>query len=240
MMMLMMVFLRQWKRQQDSGNFLMMMMAAIMVMVMIVVMMVVVTHWMTIMTIIITNMTIVITIITIDTSTTPIIIIILTIIIIIIIIITNRLPLITIIIGFDLIDSRAFLFSTMYHICFRQLSMSEQLTKLAHKIDFLSDDKAQKSPEESKEEDEKALVTFQPSLWPWDSVRSKLRLSLKLIIKVISQSIIWCLGWYSPKILQFFNFSKSSFWLVELRLIDWLIDWLTDWLIGWVTDWLIG
>lgn len=54
--------------------------------------------------------------------------------------------------------------------------MSEQLTKLAQKIDFLSEDKNQKSADDDEEkEDEKELVTFQPSLWPWDSVRTKLR-----------------------------------------------------------------
>jgi mediator of RNA polymerase II transcription subunit 17 len=53
--------------------------------------------------------------------------------------------------------------------------MSEQLTKLAHKIDFQSEDKSQKTTEDDEEEEEKELVTFQPSLWPWDSVRTKLR-----------------------------------------------------------------
>lgn len=58
-----------------------------------------------------------------------------------------------------------------------QLSMSEKLAKLAHKIDFLSDVKGHKEDVE-KEDDEKSLVTFQPSLWPWDSVRENLRKSL--------------------------------------------------------------
>lgn len=57
---------------------------------------------------------------------------------------------------------------------YRQLSMSEKLAKLAHKIDFLSDVKGHKEDVE-KEDDEKSLVTFQPSLWPWDSVRENLR-----------------------------------------------------------------
>lgn len=69
------------------------------------------------------------------------------------------------------------------------LTMSENLTKLVHKIDF-------SKPVESVEEMEtdavsngvddqpdkpatdapdKELAPFQPSLWPWDSVRSKLR-----------------------------------------------------------------
>ena len=52
--------------------------------------------------------------------------------------------------------------------------MSEKLAKLAHKIDFLSDVKGHKE-DVDKEYDEKSLVTFQPSLWPWDSVRENLR-----------------------------------------------------------------
>lgn len=66
------------------------------------------------------------------------------------------------------------------------LTMSENLTKLVHKIDF-------SKPVESVEEMEtdavnngldeqdktvtenKELASFQPSLWPWDSVRNKLR-----------------------------------------------------------------
>ena len=52
--------------------------------------------------------------------------------------------------------------------------MSEMLAKLANKIDFLSDVKGHEG-DRDKEEEEKALVTFQPSLWPWDSVRENLR-----------------------------------------------------------------
>jgi len=55
-----------------------------------------------------------------------------------------------------------------------QLSMSEKLAKLAHKIDFLSDVRGQEE-DIDKEDEEKSLVTFQPSLWPWDSVRENLR-----------------------------------------------------------------
>ena len=56
-----------------------------------------------------------------------------------------------------------------------QLSMSEKLAKLAHKIDFLSDVKGHEEEKNEQEEEEKSLVTFQPSLWPWDSVRENLR-----------------------------------------------------------------
>ncbi|ESP02795.1 hypothetical protein LOTGIDRAFT_111028 [Lottia gigantea] len=59
------------------------------------------------------------------------------------------------------------------------LSMSENLTKLAHKIDFYKDESDEKgkptSEGEKEEEDEKVLASFQPSLWPWDSVRNKLK-----------------------------------------------------------------
>ena len=55
-----------------------------------------------------------------------------------------------------------------------QLSMSEKLAKLAHKIDFLSDVRGQEEDIDNEDE-EKSLVTFQPSLWPWDSVRENLR-----------------------------------------------------------------
>ncbi|KAL3225112.1 hypothetical protein MRX96_004694 [Rhipicephalus microplus] len=46
-------------------------------------------------------------------------------------------------------------------------SMSENLTKLAQKIDF------GQAADEQQSSVEKA--SFQPSLWPWDSVRTKLR-----------------------------------------------------------------
>ncbi|XP_062619773.1 mediator of RNA polymerase II transcription subunit 17-like [Saccostrea cucullata] len=60
------------------------------------------------------------------------------------------------------------------------LSMSENLTKLAQKIDFYkdeSDEKGKPTSEGEKEEEEKTVAAFQPSLWPWDSVRTKLRAS---------------------------------------------------------------
>lgn len=66
------------------------------------------------------------------------------------------------------------MFYFVFSFCDRQLSMSEKLSKLAHKIDFLSDVKGHEDDKE-KEDEEKSLVTFQPSLWPWDSVRENLR-----------------------------------------------------------------
>lgn len=57
--------------------------------------------------------------------------------------------------------------------------MSENLTKLAQKIDFYKDeseDKGKPTSEGEKEvTEEKTLAKFQPSLWPWDSVRNKLK-----------------------------------------------------------------
>ena len=52
--------------------------------------------------------------------------------------------------------------------------MSEMLGILSQKIDFLSETKST-DLEDANESEEKALVTFQPSLWPWDAVRTKLR-----------------------------------------------------------------
>lgn len=61
--------------------------------------------------------------------------------------------------------------------------MSECLAKSAEKIDFLkdeSDEKGKPTSEGEKEEEEKSLATFQPSLWPWDSVRNRLKLVISL------------------------------------------------------------
>ncbi|XP_048259239.1 mediator of RNA polymerase II transcription subunit 17-like isoform X1 [Haliotis rufescens] len=62
------------------------------------------------------------------------------------------------------------------------LSMSENLSKLAHKIDFYKDESEGKGKPTSEGEkdgdEEKVLAPFQPSLWPWDSVRNKLKSSL--------------------------------------------------------------
>uniref|UniRef100_A0A8C2DM67 Mediator of RNA polymerase II transcription subunit 17 n=1 Tax=Cyprinus carpio TaxID=7962 RepID=A0A8C2DM67_CYPCA len=64
------------------------------------------------------------------------------------------------------------------------LSMSQNLAKLAQRIDFdQSSDSEQDGPErESREpwskpepEEDEGAVKFQPSLWPWDSVRNNLR-----------------------------------------------------------------
>uniref|UniRef100_A0A1B6MQ02 Mediator of RNA polymerase II transcription subunit 17 n=1 Tax=Graphocephala atropunctata TaxID=36148 RepID=A0A1B6MQ02_9HEMI len=64
------------------------------------------------------------------------------------------------------------------------LSMSESLAKLAQKIDFskTATDDLRKEPEcpERGEEDgsTKDSASFQSSLWPWDSVRNKLRAAM--------------------------------------------------------------
>lgn len=72
----------------------------------------------------------------------------------------------------------------LLHCLCRPLSMSENLTKLAHKIDFSKDEMEDKGKptsegieEESGEEEEKVATTAlqRPSLGPWDSVRTKLR-----------------------------------------------------------------
>lgn len=51
-------------------------------------------------------------------------------------------------------------------------TMSEKLTKLAHKIDFTADE------DDVVTEETNARATFQPSLWPWDGVRNKLKSAL--------------------------------------------------------------
>ncbi|RXN10884.1 mediator of RNA polymerase II transcription subunit 17 [Labeo rohita] len=67
------------------------------------------------------------------------------------------------------------------------LSMSQNLAKLAQRIDFdqSSDSDEEGSERESREpwskpepEEDEGTVKFQPSLWPWDSVRNNLRSAL--------------------------------------------------------------
>ncbi|XP_070578830.1 mediator of RNA polymerase II transcription subunit 17-like [Ptychodera flava] len=64
------------------------------------------------------------------------------------------------------------------------LSMSENLTKLAHRIDFNKNDDDDESVEKEKADDKveeeigKEPTTFQPPQWPWESVRNKLRTAL--------------------------------------------------------------
>ncbi|KAL4237228.1 Mediator of RNA polymerase II transcription subunit 17 [Mactra antiquata] len=63
-------------------------------------------------------------------------------------------------------------------ICVPPLSMSECLAKSAQKIDFAEEDgeeKGKTTSEEETEAQEKESSAFQPSLWPWDSVRNKLK-----------------------------------------------------------------
>ncbi|XP_052769544.1 mediator of RNA polymerase II transcription subunit 17-like isoform X1 [Mya arenaria] len=59
------------------------------------------------------------------------------------------------------------------------LSMSECLAKSAQKIDFGEEDEGIEGKQTSEEgTTEKEESAFQPSLWPWDSVRNKLKTSL--------------------------------------------------------------
>ena len=65
--------------------------------------------------------------------------------------------------------------------------MSENLTKLAHKIDFSKDESegkgkptsesvdADADEEEQKASQEAATAALQPSQWPWDGVRTKMK-----------------------------------------------------------------
>ncbi|XP_071061393.1 mediator of RNA polymerase II transcription subunit 17 isoform X3 [Pseudochaenichthys georgianus] len=68
------------------------------------------------------------------------------------------------------------------------LSMSQNLAKLAQRIDFSQgsdseEDEVEGEPRDSEwnkqeTEEEEGTVKFQPSLWPWDSVRNNLRSAL--------------------------------------------------------------
>jgi len=56
--------------------------------------------------------------------------------------------------------------------------MSENLTKLAHKIDFSKDESEEKgkpTSEGERDDQEDSASAIQPALWPWDSVWNKLR-----------------------------------------------------------------
>lgn len=77
-------------------------------------------------------------------------------------------------------------FLIKFEFNFRPLSMSENLTKMVQRIDFSKvENNEPLSGVESvnnkidvnsdNEMDSKELATFQPSLWPWDSVRNKLK-----------------------------------------------------------------
>ncbi|CAG2178702.1 unnamed protein product, partial [Oppiella nova] len=65
------------------------------------------------------------------------------------------------------------------------LSMSENLTKMVQKIDFAKIDteasdgtNGVEAMDETPEVESKELATFQPSLWPFDSIRNKLKQAL--------------------------------------------------------------
>ncbi|ETE62958.1 Mediator of RNA polymerase II transcription subunit 17, partial [Ophiophagus hannah] len=70
------------------------------------------------------------------------------------------------------------------------LSMSQNLARLAQRIDFSQGSSGSEEDEPApagesrewpggdEEEEEEGLIKFQPSLWPWDSVRNNLRSAL--------------------------------------------------------------
>lgn len=68
----------------------------------------------------------------------------------------------------------------------RPLTLSENLTKLAHKIDWMKgedededeDIPSLNSTTEKEAEEDSKKPEFQTSSWPWDSVRNKLRSAL--------------------------------------------------------------
>lgn len=64
-------------------------------------------------------------------------------------------------------------------MCHRPLTLSENLAKIAQKIDFNKTNgeeiKKEQLEGDKGDEDTKDSTSFQSSLWPWDSVRNKLR-----------------------------------------------------------------
>uniref|UniRef100_A0A8C9TZ73 Mediator of RNA polymerase II transcription subunit 17 n=1 Tax=Scleropages formosus TaxID=113540 RepID=A0A8C9TZ73_SCLFO len=62
------------------------------------------------------------------------------------------------------------------------LSMSQNLAKLAQRIDFSQGSDSEEEGGEGEQRDQELMasstVKFQPSLWPWDSVRNNLRSAL--------------------------------------------------------------
>ena len=102
--------------------------------------------------------------------------------------------------------------SPLTFIFFRPLSMSDNLTKLAHKIDFSTSEEEATETKDTKKDLEEAEskdaspASFQPPTWPWDSVRNKLRYGIMfknsfscipwgelLIQKVKAQFPVWSL-----------------------------------------------
>lgn len=68
------------------------------------------------------------------------------------------------------------------YICLRPLTLSESLAKFAQKIDFSKTTELETKKEDSVDDsksDSDSKEAFQSSLWPWDSVRSKLRNTLQ-------------------------------------------------------------
>lgn len=65
------------------------------------------------------------------------------------------------------------------NIIFRPLTLSENLTRCAARIDFSKSSNEievpEPEPDKKAEEEIKDPATFQSSLWPWDSVRTQLR-----------------------------------------------------------------
>lgn len=60
----------------------------------------------------------------------------------------------------------------------KPLTLSEELTDLAHKIDFGEEKEIEEEKEEDEESTENKTDQFKPKKWPWDSVRNKIRNAL--------------------------------------------------------------
>jgi mediator of RNA polymerase II transcription subunit 17 len=75
--------------------------------------------------------------------------------------------------------------------------MSENLTKLAQKIDFSKtgpEDIKKEVDADKSDEEGKDSLNSQSSLWPWDSVRNKLRyilVHLDIFMHKIASAYLW-------------------------------------------------
>lgn len=69
-----------------------------------------------------------------------------------------------------------------FYVPFRPLTLSESLAKYAQKIDFSKTSELETKKEDSADDaksDSDSKDAYQSSLWPWDSVRNKLRNALQ-------------------------------------------------------------
>jgi hypothetical protein len=102
--------------------------------------------------------------------------------------------------------------------------MSENLSKLAHKIDFFKDESEGKGKPASEGEkeviEEKQMAAFMPSLWPWDTVRNHLKFVLLhfFLFIVFLNCIVYCIG-QTASVILFFSFFLFFFFFFYFILL---------------------